>query len=632
MNPHVYSIEELFAQRIFTIPDYQRGYAWEKKHCEDLLEDLELLPEGFHHYTGTVVLHLQGGHTVLDREGNQYERYDIVDGQQRLTSIVLLLHSIQRALASSDTFRTLAEGVQKKFLFASRLVDENRFFKLALNADSAAFFTTILSGQEVVGGPTIRSHARLATAKQTFDTFLANKRTELGDEAFYPWLVSFNSKITHRLRVGIYQVDNAAEVGVIFEVMNNRGKDLTELEKVKNYLLYLSTKINLPTRGELATAVNSAWSAIYTRFMSAGFGGAAENEFLRAHWLMYYDYMRRNWEGSSSIKGAFSLKAYQGQDGELFNALIGYVASLDDAAIAYADLEYPARDDAFNGFSDGDRRRVVFWSKKLKRLGTTATFRPLLIACRLQHPADGEKYLELVQLIEKFAFRVYAVGGWRSDAGASGIVKLGYELYNGVIDFVAAVQRLKGIIIHYSPTPRFNASWDFKADDNDWYQWSALKYFLYEYEEHLAAGGRVSETWEDVSERQDENSVEHILPQTYEDPENYWPQRFTADERDIYLHDLGNLCLTYNNSSYKNFSFPRKKGVAGQPRPCYANSSLRQERNLCAHDDWTVATINERRSILNDWARERWRVDVGEAQNIVIELQGESEVLPFEDA
>ena len=141
MEKNVYSIEEIFAGRFFTIPDYQRGYAWEKQHCEDLLDDLDLLPPMFNHYTGTVVFH-SNNQDILDNEGSKYFGYDIVDGQQRITSIVILLQSIRDSFDKEPTYKTLANGITKKFLFATRLSDGNSFFKLTLNTDCRDFFKT----------------------------------------------------------------------------------------------------------------------------------------------------------------------------------------------------------------------------------------------------------------------------------------------------------------------------------------------------------------------------------------------------------------------------------------------------------------------------------------------------------
>jgi uncharacterized protein with ParB-like and HNH nuclease domain len=90
---NVLSVEELFAGRVFRVPNYQRGYAWEQQQWEEFLDDLEYLSPGKDHYTGTVVLHEQKK-TVTDEEGKTHFLFDIVDGQQRLTTIVILLSCI----------------------------------------------------------------------------------------------------------------------------------------------------------------------------------------------------------------------------------------------------------------------------------------------------------------------------------------------------------------------------------------------------------------------------------------------------------------------------------------------------------------------------------------------------------
>ena len=627
MEKNVYSIEEIFAGRFFTIPDYQRGYAWEKQHCEDLLDDLDLLPPTFNHYTGTVVFH-SNSEDILDNEGSKYFGFDIVDGQQRITSIVILLQAIQRFFEMQPEYKTLACGITKKFLFATRLSDKNSFFKLTLNADSRDFFKTDILGKPGVTGVVIRSHQRLATAKKTFTDYLFAMKNELGD-GFYDWLIEFYNKVIQRLKVGIYVVDDAAEVGVIFEVMNNRGKDLTELEKVKNYLLYLTTKITVETSDELATLVNKTWSAIYQRFMSAGLGTDSENQFLRAHWLMFSNYNRKDWDGSKSIKTKFSLKAYRDKNLDLFNELNVYVNSLNEASIAFADLEKPGRNGAFNAFTNEiQKRSVIFYSTKLLRTKTIASFRSLLMACRLKFANDAERYLELVQLIEKFAFRVYNMQGKRADTGQSSILKVAYELYNEMIPYEKVQNHIRHLLNVHSSPPVFQEFWRFKELDNNWYYWGALKYFLYEYEEFLSGGDPLTVTWSYFTEKALENSIEHILPQTSEDGENYWPQRFTPEQIKIFTHDLGNLCLTYNNSSYRNFGFDRKKGTPGQEKPCYANSSLNQERVLTEYEEWTPENIQDRRQLINKWAMGRWFVDLSEFnETSVIEEEELEEIL-----
>ncbi len=265
MKNHTVPIQEVFNNRFFVVPDYQRGYAWEKQQCLDLLEDLELLPEKLQHYTGTFVFHPNGG-TVQDEEGETYEGFDIVDGQQRLTSIVILLAVIGNFFELDEANSMLSKGIEKKYIKATRSVDGNPFFKLTLNKDCRDFFQNDILGEPGVAGRTILSHHRLAEAKETFEAFLHQKKKSL-DIQFFPWLKDFRSKIVNRLRVGMHKVDSSAEVGVIFEVMNNRGKDLTELEKVKNYFLYLTTKIAFEKEDGkelidgLVDKINSTWSS-----------------------------------------------------------------------------------------------------------------------------------------------------------------------------------------------------------------------------------------------------------------------------------------------------------------------------------------------------------------------------------
>ena len=96
---NIVSLDELFHKRLFRVPDYQRGYSWENQQVREFLEDLELLPHGRYHYTGTIVLHeIDPDDERMDTDGNAYAPVDVVDGQQRLTTIVLLLDAIRRSL------------------------------------------------------------------------------------------------------------------------------------------------------------------------------------------------------------------------------------------------------------------------------------------------------------------------------------------------------------------------------------------------------------------------------------------------------------------------------------------------------------------------------------------------------
>lgn len=614
------TVEKLFSGRLLRIPDYQRGYAWDERNWTDFLEDLDLLPKGKHHYTGTVVLDRivkpRDGEapepTIWDGAGYGYEAFNIVDGQQRLTTVVLLLDSIRRELQRLGDYGPLAAGTVGAYIRVASATGEP-LHKLELNADTNAFWVeSVLADQPSPAPAQNASQTRLAAAKAFFQTHLTMQR-EVRGPAYGEWLLALRTKVTSQLVFVPYEVSATADVGVIFEVMNDRGKQLTELEKAKNYLLYLSSKLDLPAHG-LTEGVNTAWAAVFGRLMAAGLSDPRyEDQLLRAHWLMAYDPDPRSWGGTASVKRELGLRAYEGRHGDLLADALAYVQSLDHASLAYSEIMNPANRFAAPLTSDeAGRQRVERASRRLLRVGAVATFLPLLIATRLRYPEDAAHYVDIVDLCERFAFRVYRLLGKYANSGQSSFFRLSHEVYTGVRDRQSTTDRLRELIHWYSPTREFEAALA-DARDHRWYPWGGLKYMLYEWEERLAGDKAVLLTWEKVEQRDQAKSIEHILPQTPTD--DYWLTRFTPTQRDQLVHDLGNLVLTEDNSAYGNHTFDRKRGNAGDRRPngdmapCYANSILFQERALASIPDWTPERIIGRRVELLAWARTRWHVD-----------------------
>ncbi len=615
---NVFSFQEICAKRIFRVPDYQRGYAWDvDPHCEELFEDIRLLSLNKEHYTGTLVLHKvknSNGETAkeMDAAGTYYEVHDIVDGQQRLATIFILLDAIRRKALEVPNLVKFAEGIKDYYLFRE---DQNQMplYKLTLNSDCNEFFKhNIFAETPGPAAPRLVSHERLLAAKNYFWKKLEEIREGYDISTFGNFLRDLHHKITQKLKVTLYEVSNDADVGVIFEVMNDRGKKLTELEKVKNFLLYLTTKLNLQGSpgNELARGINSTWTNIFEGLMSTGSNsGADEDQLLRAHWFMMYDADRKKWDGSKTIKFKFHLKNYIDNHENLLQSLTEYTRTLNDAAIAYCDIICPRRTGAFAIIGDNSsKRQIITLSNKFLRIKTLAPFLPLLIATRLKYPDDKYKYLTILSLCELFAFRVYRLIGKRTDAGQQSLFTLANRLYSGKIPYNKLIDCLKWLINKFSP----NEEWlkEFQLDNikNDWYNWKGLKYFLYEYEEYLAKNHDLQLPWDVLERKSLEESIEHILPQTPNDA--YWNRRFNDAAQKKYLHDIGNLSLTVDNSSYKNKKFPDKKGKPGQNKPCYSNANLFMERYLAKFKDWTSSSIRTRRKEIIDWALKRWEIEL----------------------
>ena len=367
------TLQQLFNNRIFRVPDFQRGYAWEKHHVSEFLNDLELLSMARHHYTGTIVLHNRPDSTEKsDNEGTSYVETDIVDGQQRLTTIVLLLNEISNALSAYENSRTLAQGIRKNYVKGTSL-DGLSLYKMSLNQDTNDFFKAgVLSETPGVAEPPIVSAQRLLDSKKQISDHLREKSGNSADPQ--QWLRDLQSKVTTRLHFNLYEVEYSAEVGIIFEVMNDRGKPLTNLEKVKNYLMYISSTLDVQTdaRNEFTDSVNDVWADILKRLMAAGLSSPSdEDQLLRSHWLMRYDPQSRNWEGSKSVKNRFDLRRYQGKSAQILSDLHEYIKGLRDACICYCDARVPSRDGAFQSFASKVvvRDEVKLWNSKLVRIG-----------------------------------------------------------------------------------------------------------------------------------------------------------------------------------------------------------------------------------------------------------------------
>ncbi len=171
------------------------------------------------------------------------------------------------------------------------------------------------------------------------------------------------------------------------------------------------------------------------------------------------------------------------------------------------------------------------------------------------------------------------------------------------------------MLLYYCPASAFKEAFGPPSSDDVWYGWSGLKYFLYEFEEHLAAGKDTHLTWERVTKANDEKTIEHILPRTPKDA--YWKERFNTQQRRLYTDDIGNLRLTFDNSSYSNKPFPEKRGkldLTAQPEDwfkdrCYAKSSVRMEQALAAFKEWNEKAFLQRRKQIVDWALQRWHVE-----------------------
>src|SRR4028118_171663 len=210
------AISDLFeSRRIFNIPKYQRAYAWEMKQLRDFISDLDNQTLGKDYFFGTILLQ------VRESEGH-FKIIDIVDGQQRLTTLTIFMRLLLDKLeASGDDVSILRETyVQYRNEYKLRVLEYDQdFFRKCILEDCD-------NAESLIGTP---SQRRLLQAKKFFVKELEKRSVEN--------LREIREKIENA-KVLTYAVLNNAEATLIFETTNDRGKPLTSLERIKSFLMY----------------------------------------------------------------------------------------------------------------------------------------------------------------------------------------------------------------------------------------------------------------------------------------------------------------------------------------------------------------------------------------------------------
>lgn len=595
------TLTSLFAESLYQIPDYQRGYAWDEKQWKDVLEDIDALVDEQvrSHYTGTVVVYADRN-AAKKAYGIEYlPVVDVVDGQQRLTTVCLYLSVILDALIKQGE-ADFAAAIPR-YLYAGATC------RLTLNNDTADLFYSLLKHGRSATPAQTPHQQRLQAAHQRLQAHIEAQLKARGTEGV-AYLRNLYHAITQKLNFTFYAIEEESEIGMTFELMNSRGKSLSTLELLKNYLMHWVSR-NEPERAgrdTLTRIVNTSWKAAYTNL---GRSSGNEDQFLRIAWVLYCTYNPAHWNGYDGFKGDeyIPLRYFKKRSLEATRAfIIRFTEGLAELSNHYASITNPS---AANKLSDEELR----WLTKIHHTGNIANFLPLMVAARkhrVEQRISEDDYIALLQALECYAYRVYLYTGRRSNAGKSGFHRWASEIFTQSQSPRDVATWIHQLTRYYAPEEQFIAE---NNTPSDWYRTRhCLKYTLFEYELHLLAtegqGKQPHLSWIQLND----STIEHILPQNPAD-RSHWKKVWPAGERKRCLHDIGNLVLTHDNASYSNFEFERKKGKPGES-PSYSNSDIRQERRLAVFADWTPQEFERRRAELIAWINLRWKTVGGPSE------------------
>ena len=601
-------IKSIFADdRYFEIPNYQRSYAWREKQLRDFLEDFSHVENYKKYYYGTI---------LLQHKENTDDTYEIVDGQQRLTTLIIFMSCLIKRMEEVGLTDEAGDLVKKfikyKINYVLKLQDQ----------DDGFFKMYILSPNEKADHKT-PAQRNLWEAKDYFAKALKNADK---DEC-----MQYRTRIL-AANCLVYSVNDRNEAAMIFETTNDRGKILTNLEKTKSFLMYKVSSSFKDAHSLLGT-IEQGFNDIYATYENLR--GKPKFNLDESSIQQYMFIAYETWK-NKKVDGK-TYKAYQHYMGELKERVNHMVKDIAEAKEdrekyelifnKYIETYIKNLKESFAAVSGMYGTKGKF--KNLLTLGRMASIWPLLIkAFWLDKSDDKTMFNELCHWCEIFCFRGLAMQKYLSNKYDS----RWYDIANGFKgDFSKLFYEIKKMIISLGDDEKFLdrvTSKDFYKD----YSPADRNYLFWSYENYLRdqkGYARLSfdDLWQTDSKKK--LTIEHIVAQSGEKDKN----RILMDERNTkiggrvafdreYLHSIGNLAIDPKSAN----SAKGKKEVEEKNSKYFIKAPLMSQNELDGFMEggkWTINSINKRKDALISFIKATWCFPFSEA---VIDIADEQDV------
>jgi hypothetical protein len=526
------TLEKFFLGKLFAVPPYQRDYAWIKRNVDEFFEDLaEAIDSNNAHYIGTFVL----------SKGNNDARYKVVDGQQRLTTLTMLISVLTRELSTQ-------QAALRDFLTPLFLREIDGAWKLLLLGQNHEFFHNLI--QDKNPEPSTPGQERLKDAYNWIKQWIAQIRADKGDEALKKWL----NAISH-FEVLEFVEPNEGKAIRMFQSVNDRGIALSYIDKMKSLLIYYSNRL---LNQELDEFINDAFgrcfcdfSVIQTLAGKKGFevdqinrATFSEDDILRYHYLSFdaSSYGIESFDYSATIDFVLNffmkpaLKRLSESRDQLHRFVKGYT---EDLAAFFS---------ALRGLIEETRTAEATFQLFVIQ-NVSASLYPLLIRLRLRgllgSKIRNNNGMKILDAIETTDLRVYKT---RGTDPVKGIFLLARKA--GILSADEIANELRQFVAWFMDDATFRSKLG-----QDVFHNAGINRMLMEYEilKRKTLGMSVPTISELNAMNADYQTVEHILPQQ---PDFGFPSYgfSTQEEYDLNKHRFGNLTLLekYLNSRCQN--------------------------------------------------------------------------------
>lgn len=614
------SIEEIVKDNFFKIPDYQRGYSWEERQLNDLTKDIDHIATISHkHYTGTIVI----------TENKETKKYEVVDGQQRLTTIIVLLKLIY------DTDPIKYAQIKENFI-----VRNDGEYVLETNAETNIYFKEAVLGNKKNISEDIKSLMNLKFAKLFFSEWL--KKNELRIDEIYQTVI-------HRLGFICFSPTNTNEIGIMFEVINNRGKALSELEKIKNYFIYYAT---INSRNSLRTKINENWGTILKNLNHASVtSNEEENNFLRNCYLVFFSPNKgRSWYVYDELKDKFKVEDKNDLEPKI-SEIESFIDFVQQAAQSYAFFfNHNFFKTEYRGSNKEQLESVL---KRLRCQPVNASIMPLYLATMTYLYERSEDVINMLNTIEILNFRIYVLYNpqiRRADTKQGDLFQWAFELNRDrdwetedepeneyktwlgrliegdIFDYIR--MHLEDFTSFLCPEEIFVQSLTIDNDEaTDYYNWNGLRYLLASYEEKLNEERKESWDIQKILKTREETNKDK--GNDYLSREHIWAVKNRVSDYDVVPKEkfrLGNFVLLglssniqlqdsdiedkikfmLDNSSISMLQVKKLEKYFKEANEMA--TSRRSRKNKFFYLDQAISLIDSRENELIKFALKRWKM------------------------
>ena len=530
----------------FIIPVYQRNYSWKVDNCRQLYDDLVKMS-----ITGRTT-HFFG--SLVSVYNGRYEEYLIIDGQQRVTTISLLLlamHNLLKEGKLEAEDNRLIDKVYNKYLIDEYDPSVRRIKLKAVSKDRSAFERLF----EDEPADYIPNSDITINYLYFYERI---RKEEISIDALYDAI--------SRLVVINITVDEGDNPQLIFESLNSTGVDLTEGDKIRNYVLMGQSPENQES------FYTKYWSKIES-FTGGDYNRNGVSLFVR-------DYLSVKRQSTPSMDKIYAVfKSYFDEQG------ISIEEMLKDM-LEYARLYRMLTESKFN---DDVVNASIF---RLNYLETTVS-RPFFLQV-LSLNSQGilciSDVREIFSIVENYLFR-RNICEVPTNALNKVFLTLNREIlrYDGTYDNF--VEKMKFALTSKKESGRFPDDQEFSialSEKQVYLMRSRYKNYLFERYENFGTDEVKKYLYANIEDGK--YSIEHIMPQTLTP---VWRTALGEDSNEIHatwLHRLANLTLTAYNSSYSNNPFLVKRDNENG----FKNSGFRMNQLIAQKDQWTLSELEER--------------------------------------